>query len=197
MLLCVIYSNISILTVKNRNLTNIQHFPPWAFRTLSYSCTIEGAQLLFLNPDPLPFPCPYLIFCKLGWVLQIHLLHLQRGVTGGEGQAAQGVSTSTPFLDYSHDFILDRGCQGYPCGANTHIGTPINDSFWGSLWAKAVKCSAWVNLLLLSSVSYSSFKGYYQLLIYIWTHTMYYLVIPCNIYLKNKTIFSNIVQSLH
>lgn len=75
----------------------------------------------------------YLIFSKLGRVLQVHFLLSQRVVTGCQSQAAQGITASTPFLDHSHDLILNWTSQGHTGGANTHIGTSVNHTLRSAL----------------------------------------------------------------
>ena len=88
------------------------HLPPIPLLILSFSLT-----------------SPHLIVDELGGIFQVHFLNLWRGVTGGQCQATQSVSASTPLLDDSHDLILDNPSQWYTGGANTDIGTPFNDTF--------------------------------------------------------------------
>lgn len=76
----------------------------------------------------------YLIIGKLGRILEVHLVHLQRGVTGGQGQTTQGVAASAPFPDNCHDLLLDGVGQGNAGGSNTHVCAPVNHTFRGALW---------------------------------------------------------------
>lgn len=77
--------------------------------------------------------CSHLIISKLSGVLKVHLLHLQRGVTGGQGQATQGVTAGTPVPDDSHDLFLDSVGQRDTGGSNTHICAPVNHTLRGTL----------------------------------------------------------------
>lgn len=85
----------------------------------------------------------YLVIGKLGRVLEVHLLYLQRGVTSGQGQTTQGVTASAPFPDNCHDLLLNGVCQGNTGGSNTHICTPVNHTFRGALRRQQVVIFSW------------------------------------------------------
>lgn len=109
--------------------------------TQTESFNLKFLSLLWVvnNLDPSYF---YLVIGKLGRVLEVHLLYLQRAVTGGQGQATQGVPASAPFPDNCHDLLLDGVCQGNTGGSNTHICTPVDHTFGGALRRQqAVVCS--------------------------------------------------------
>lgn len=88
-------------------------------------------------------PPPHLIIGKLGGVLQDHLLGLQGVVTGGQGQATQGVATGSPVLDHGQDLVLDGIGQWHAGGANSHVGAPVNHTLWGTLLEEAGLTKTW------------------------------------------------------
>ena len=98
-------------------------------------------------------PNSHLVVGELGWVLKVHLIQLQWGVTGGQGQATQGVTASTPVSDDSHDLLLDSIGQGNTGGANTHICAPVNHTLRGTLWR------GWMFCVMLNDSQCLMWKG--------------------------------------
>lgn len=84
---------------------------------------------MFLHPSSVT----HLIVCKLGGVLQVHLLLPHRCVAGGQCQTAEGVAPGAPLLDDGHDVVFDRASQGYTGGAHTNVCATVNDTFWSTL----------------------------------------------------------------
>lgn len=84
----------------------------------------------------------HLVIGKLGGVLQVHLLGPQGAVTGGQGQATEGVTAGTPVPDDGHDLLLDGVGQGNAGGANTHVCAPVNHTLRGTLRGKQEDGSA-------------------------------------------------------
>ena len=84
------------------------------------------------------FSVSYLIVYKLGGVLQVHLVPPQRGVAGGEGQAAEGVAPRAPLLDDGQEVVFDGAGQRNPGGSHTDVRTAVDDSFWSSLVMKVI-----------------------------------------------------------
>lgn len=78
----------------------------------------------------------HLIVTKFSRILKIHFLNLQGSVTGGQCQATQSVTASTPLLDGGQDLILYNSSQGYTSSTNTYIGTPVNHTLWSTLKKK-------------------------------------------------------------
>lgn len=76
---------------------------------------------------------PHLVIGEFGGVVQLHLLNLKRGVTGGQGQAAESVTAGTPLLNDGHDLVLDGAGQRYTSSTNTHISAPVNNTLGGTL----------------------------------------------------------------
>lgn len=76
----------------------------------------------------------HLIVSKFSRVLKVHFINLQGIVSGGQGQATQSVTASTPLLDDGHDLIFYDASQGYSSRTNTYIGTPVNHTLWSALY---------------------------------------------------------------
>lgn len=87
---------------------------------------------------------PHLVINELGGILKLHLLDFQGGVTGGKGQATQGIAAATPFLDHSQNLVLDGTSQGNAGGANTNIGTSVNHTLGGTLLSEEETERGWV-----------------------------------------------------
>lgn len=75
----------------------------------------------------------HLVIHELGRIIQEHVLSLRGCVPGGQGQAAQGVPASAPLLDHRHNLLLHWPRHGYSGGANSHVGTAIDDPLGGAL----------------------------------------------------------------
>lgn len=79
------------------------------------------------------FSLANLIFNKVGRVLQVHFFSSQWVVVSGQSQASQCVTAAAPFPNDRHDLLFDSRSHGDFSTSNSNVGTPVNDTFGGTL----------------------------------------------------------------
>lgn len=75
----------------------------------------------------------HLVLSEPGGVRENHVLYFGWVVSGGEGEAPQGVVTGPVLADHRHDLLPDAGGEGNLVVSHPDVSTSLDNSLWGAL----------------------------------------------------------------